>query len=51
MKLLNFYKSENKKSNENLFSNQNVLKTDELKQIKGGGGDDDGEIDEIMEWE
>ncbi|MCD4794736.1 MAG: hypothetical protein K8R54_15980 [Bacteroidales bacterium] len=52
MKLLNFYKSENKKGNENLFSSQNVLKEHELKQIKGGGGEDDGGvIDEIIEWE
>ncbi|MCD4794735.1 MAG: hypothetical protein K8R54_15975 [Bacteroidales bacterium] len=56
MKLLNLYNSENQnyESNEILFSNQYLLKKDELKQIKGGtigGEEDDDDVDEIMEWE
>lgn len=52
MKVLKLNKSENqnKEMNENFFLNKDVLKKDELKQIKGGttGGEEDEDDDSLI---
>ena len=57
MKLLfsdknNKLKTENIEKNENPFLKKDILNENELRQIKGGSGDDDTENDEtVVDWE
>ena len=43
--------NQNLENSEKLFSKKNILKENELKQIKGGTGDEEEDNESVLDWE